>query len=137
MKSTKETLKAIKEIEKKVAKVCDASNDIVNDEITGLAYPKKTTKKKSRKIEINLKFGLTEPSLKYQLNKQGFELDDYFLFKVEELKFNLHSLNQDGILTVKQLLKCFHKLNNNISEKVVASQLKEGEIAKHVKTIIG
>jgi hypothetical protein len=55
---------------------------------------------------------------------------------VEELKFNIHTLNQDGILTDKQLRKCFHKLNNKISVKVVTSQLKEGEIAKHIKTII-
>jgi len=135
MKPTKKQLKEIQEIEKKVSSVCDNTDEIF-DEITRMVYPKKTTEKKSRKIEINLKFGLTEASLKYQLNKQGFELDDYFLFKVEELKFNLHSLNQDGILTVKQLLKCFHKLNNKISEKVVASQLKEGEKAKHIKTII-
>jgi len=135
MKPTKKQLKEIQEIEKKVSSVCDNTDEIF-DEITGMVYPKKTTEKKSRKIEINLKFGLTEASLKYQLNKQGFELDDYFLFKVEELRFNLHSLNQDGILTVKQLLKCFHKLNNKISEKVVASQLKEGEKAKHIKTII-
>lgn len=136
MKPTKKTLKAIQEIEKKVASVCD-NTDEVFDEITGMIYPKKTTEKKSRKIEINLNFGLTEASLKWQLNKQGFELDDFFLFKVEELKFNIHTLNQDGILTEKQLWKCFHKLNNKISVKVVASQLKEGEIAKHIKTIIG
>lgn len=43
MKPTKKQLKEIEEIEKRVAKVCD-TNDSVVDEITGIAYPKKITK---------------------------------------------------------------------------------------------
>jgi hypothetical protein len=138
MKPTKKTLEAIKEIEKKVAKVCDASNnDIVNDEITGLPYPKKTTEKKSKEISVNLNFGYNSASLKWQLNKQGFELSDKFLFKADKIRYDLHSLRKVGILSNKQLWKCFRRLSDKICKKVVDSQLKEGEIAKHIKTTIG
>ena len=42
MKPTKEQLKEIEQIEKKVANVCDTNNGVV-DELTGITYPKKTT----------------------------------------------------------------------------------------------
>lgn len=92
--------------------------------------------KKSRKIEIALSFKQDSASLKFQLNKQGFELHDSFLHRAEEFKFNLHSLNQVGILTDKQLLKCFKRFYKEICKKIIISQLKEGEKAKHIKTII-
>lgn len=40
MKPTKKQLKEIQEIEKKVANICDANDEVV-DEITGIVYPKK------------------------------------------------------------------------------------------------
>jgi hypothetical protein len=155
MKLTKKQLEEIKAIEEKVAQVCDA----INDEITGIPYPKKTTEvtsddngviinketgephfselsseKKSREIEITFNFGENCASLKWQLNKQGFELSDEFMLKVECIKYNLHSLRKFGILTDKQLWKSFDKLHQKICKKVIDTQLKEGEISKHIET---
>jgi hypothetical protein len=44
MKLTKKQIQEIKEIEKKVAQVCDAKkSEVVFDEITGIPYPTKKT----------------------------------------------------------------------------------------------
>lgn len=136
MKPTKKQLQEIQDIEKKVASVFDNTDEIF-DEITGMVYPKKTTEKKSRQIEIKLSFAYNSASLKFQLNKQGLELSDEYLLRAEAIKFDLHNLSRVGILTEKQLWKCFTRLSKKICKKVVNSQLKDGEIAKHVETIKG
>jgi hypothetical protein len=158
MKPTKKQLKEIQDIEKKVSSVCD-NTDGIFDEITGIIYPKKTTEvtrddngviinketgethfselsaeKKSREIVINLSFGENCESLKSQLNKQGFELSDKFMLKSEQIRYDLHSLRKVGILTNKQLWKSFNKLHQKICEKVIDTQLKEGEKSELVET---
>ena len=152
MKPTKKTVKAIKEIEKKVASVCN-TNDGVVDEITGMVYPKKTIEvtrnddgvivnketgephfPKSRQIEVKLSFGTSAPSLKHQLEEQGFTLSKGFLKDAENIRIDLFGLNQAGILSSKQLWKCFNKLSKVISKMVVNSQIKDGELARHIET---
>jgi hypothetical protein len=144
MKPTKKQLKEIQEIEKKVSEVCDTKKTIEvtkNDE--GVIVNKETgephflKEKKSRDISIHLDFGYNSASLKFQLNKQGFEFSDKFMFKADEIRYDLHSLRKVGILSDKQLWKCFNRLSDKICKKVVAKQLKEGEIAIHKETIIG
>jgi hypothetical protein len=179
MKLTKKQLEEIKEIEKKVAEVCDSKTiaeialenkgAIVNKK-TGKVYSKKTTEvtlndkgviinketgkphfgdvdidemskmvkeKKSREIEVTLSYGKNCESLKSQLNEQGFVLSDKYMYKAEITKYYLHSLKEFGILTNKELWKYFNKLHKNISQKVIDTQIKEGEIAKHIATTIG
>jgi hypothetical protein len=147
--------KQIQDIEKKVAQVCD----FINDEITGIPYPKKKTEvtrddngviinketgephfselsseKKSREIEITFSFGENCASLKWQLNKQGFELSDKFMLKAEQIRYDLHSLRKVGILTNKQLWKSFDKLHQKICKKVIDTQLEEGEKSELIET---
>ena len=152
MKPTKKQLQEIKEIEKKVAQVCDA----INDEITGIPYPKKTTEvtrdennviinkesgephfPSSREIEIKLSFGENSPRLKYQLQEQGFTLPKKILKDAETIRIDLLALNQAGILSSKQLWKCFKKFSKQISKMVVNAEIKDGEIATHLETKIG
>jgi hypothetical protein len=152
MKPTKKTLQAIKEIEKKVASVCN-TNDGVVDEITGIVYPKKTTKvttddtnvivskenqepnlPSSRQIEIKLSFGKSSPSLINQLEEKGFKLPKGVSEDAQTIRLDLLALKEVGILSNKQLWKCFKKLSKQISKMVVNSQIKEGEIATHIKT---
>lgn len=162
-------LKEIQEVEKKVAQVCD-DNDSIIDEITGIAYPKKTTEvtindkgvivnketgnphfekshidilnqimppKKSRDVSVSLTFGKRQPylTLEEQIEQQGFNLPLGFITDSEKIRNELHGLNEAGILNSKQLLKCFKKLSIVISKKVIDSELKDGELAVHKKTI--
>jgi hypothetical protein len=115
MKPTKETLEAIKEIEKKVAEVCD--------------------EKKSREVEVKLSFGECATSLKYQLKQQGFKILKDDILIAEKVRVDLLALHEIDILSSKQLWKCFSKLSKQISKRVVESTIKEGEIATHIKTI--
>jgi hypothetical protein len=162
MKPTKKQLKEIQKIEKEVAKTCNV-NDSIIDEITGISYPKKTTKvtindngiivnketgephfskdsklKKSRDVSISLVFGKKQPilSLKKQIELQGFKISEGFLIDSESIRNELHALNEAGILNSKQLLKCFKKLSNVICKKIIDSEIKEGEVAFHKKTFI-
>jgi hypothetical protein len=160
MKPTKKQLKEIQEIEKKVANVCDA-NDGVVDETTGLVYPKKTIEdtlketgkphfgaididkmkkiveeKKSKEIAINLSFGLSSPTLKKQLKNQGFKVSDAFIQKAEIIRYDLHCLNEVGILKDKELLKCFKRLNKTICKKILKPLLKDGEKAILTKDLL-
>jgi hypothetical protein len=136
MKPKKKTLEAIKEIEKKVSEVC-YTNDGVVDEITGMVYPKKTIKESNlREVIVKLSFGECSPSLKYQLQEQGFTLRKEVVKDAENIRMDLFALNQTGILSSKQLLKCFKKLSKQISKMVASSKLKDDEIATHIKTII-
>lgn len=133
MKPTKKTLEAIKEIEKKVAKVCDVNDGLV-DEITGITYPKTTTRASTNKeITINLNFGLLSPTLKKQIQNQGFKISNNYIKRAEAIRDDLNSLNTVGILKDKQLFKCFKRLNKTICKKIVASELKDGEIAVRKK----
>jgi hypothetical protein len=91
-------------------------------------------KKKSRQIEVKLSFGTSAPSLKHQLEEQGFTLSKGFLKDADIIRVDLLALNQAGILNGKQLWKCFNKLSKQISKMVVNSQIKDGEIARHIET---
>lgn len=164
--TTKKQLKEIAKVEKKVSKVCDAKKGgVIFDEVTGIPYveseikPKKTVEvtrnddgviinketgkphfsneKKSRDIAIALSFGKPSPTLKEQLKKQGFKISNGILKDAEQIRNDLHFLRKVGILSDKQLWKCFDRLSDKICKKVVAKQLKEGEIAIHKETIIG
>lgn len=157
MKTTKKQLKVIKEIEKRVANVCDAINGVVN-ETTRLVYPKKTTEvtlndkgviinketgkphfqelmkqisseKKSNNIEITISFGTSYPSLKKQLKKQGFKISDFFIKRCEKVRYELNFLKRIGILKDKELVKCFKRLNKEMCKKILYSKLKDGEKA--------
>lgn len=135
MRPTKKTLEAIKEIEKKVAEVCDKYDGVV-DEITGIVYPKtKSEESTSRKVEVKLSFGECAPSLKYQLEQQNFQIDKKLIKDFERARLELLALHEINILSSKQLFKCFLKLSKQISKMVVESTIKDGEIATHIKTI--
>ncbi len=164
--TTKKQLKEIAKVEKKVSKVCDAKKGgVIFDEVTGIPYveseikPKKTVEvtrnddgviinketgkphfsneKKSRDIAIALGFGKPSPTLKEQLKKQGFKISNGILKDAEQIRNDLHSLRKVGILSDKQLWKCFNRLSKKICKVIVASELKDGEIATHKETIIG
>ena len=166
MKTTKKQLKEIAKVEKKVSKVCDAKKGgVIFDEVTGIPYveseikPKKTVEvtrnddgviinketgkphfsneKKSRDIAIALGFGKSAPTLKSQIEKQGFKISRGFLNDVEQIRNNLHDLNECGIIKQKKLWKCFNRLSKKICKVIVASELKDGEKAIHKETIIG
>jgi hypothetical protein len=147
MKPTKEQLKEIQEIEKKVANVCDTKNGVV-DELTGITYPKKTIevtrnengvivnretgkphfkklKNISEEISINLNFALSSPTLKKQLKNQGFKVSNKFIEKAEEIRYDLHCLNEVNILKEKELIKCFKRLNKTICKRIISSELKD------------
>jgi len=138
MKPTKKTLEAIKVVEKKVAKVCDAKKTVdvtIND--NGVIVNKETGEphfQKSREIGVALSFGTSAPKIKHQLEKQGYMLPKDFLEGAETVRIDLLSLNDVGILNNKQLFKCFKKLGKKISAIVAKSELKDGEIARHIKT---
>ena len=141
MKTTKKQLKEIQEIEKMVAEVCDAKkttevtrdeNNVITDKETGEPhFPS------SREIEIKLSFGENSPRLKYQLKEHGFTLPKKILKDAETIRIDLLALNQAGILSSKQLWKCFKKLSKQISKMVVNAEIKDGEIATHLETKIG
>ena len=92
--------------------------------------------KESKKIAINLSFGTSSPSLKKQLENQGFKISDYFIERCEKVIDDLHSLKNIGILKDKELVKCFKRLKKEICIKVLYSELKDGERAILKKTII-
>ena len=133
MKPTKKQLKEIKEIEKKVANVCDA-NDSVVDEITGIPYPTNNIENtKNKEIVINLSFGTNCPSLKKQIKKQGFEISNDYIERAEAIRYDLNSLNTVGIIKDKELFKCFERLNKKICKKMLEPLLKDGEKAIRIK----
>jgi len=146
MKPTKKQLESIKEIEKKVSEVCDTKktvevtrNDdgvIINKE-TGKPHFPELLKKKSRDIAISLGFGKISPSLKLQIEKQGFKISRGIINDAEQIRNDLHDLNECGILKNKELVKCFERLSKKICKVIVASELKDGEKAIHKETIIG
>lgn len=140
MKPTKKTVKAIQEIEKMVAEVCDAKKTIeVTRNDDGVIVNKETGEPhfpKSREIEVKLSFGTSAPSLKHQLEEQGFTLPKGVLKDAQNIRIDLLALNQAGILSSKQLWKCFKKLSKQISKMVVNAEIKDGEIATHLETKI-
>lgn len=166
MKTTNKQLNEIKEVEKRVAEVCGTEKrKVIFDEVTGIPYaeseikPKKTVevtknddgvivnketgkphfskKKKSRNIEISLGFGKSAPTLKIQIEKQGFKISKGIIKDAEQIRNDLHDLNEVGILKEKELMKCFKRLSKKICKVIVDSEIKEGEIAIHKETIIG
>jgi hypothetical protein len=146
MKPTKKQLKEIQEIEKKVSEVCDTKktievtrNDdgvIINKE-TGKPHFPELLEKKLRDIAIALSFGKISPSLKNQIEKQGFKISRGIINDAEQIRNDLHDLNECGILKNKELIKCFERLSKKICKVIVASELKDGEKAIHKETIIG
>jgi hypothetical protein len=145
MKTTKKQLKEIKEIEKKVAKVCDTKKTVeVTKNDDGIIINKETGKphfpeleKKSRDIAIALSFGQSAPTIKEQLKTQGFKIFKGVVIDAELIRTDLHDLHRIGILNRKELFKCFKRLSKKICEKIVHSELKDGEVAVHKETIIG
>ena len=166
MKLTKKQLQEIKEVEKKVAEVCgNLKGKVIFDEVTGIPYaeseikPKKTVEvtrnndgvivnketgephfskeKKLRNIEISLGFGKSAPTLKVQIEKQGFKISKGIIKDAEQIRNDLHDLNEVGILKEKELMKCFKRLSKKICKVIVDSEIKEGEIAIHKEIIIG
>lgn len=145
MKTTKKQLKEIQEIEKKVAKVCDVKKTTeVTRNDDGVIINKETDKphfeeleKKSRDIAIALGFGKSAPSLKSQIEQQGFKISRGIINDAEQIRNDLHDLNECGILKNKELFKCFDRLSKKICKVIVASELKDGEKAIHKETIIG
>lgn len=166
MKTTKKQLQEIKEVEKIVAEVCGTEKSkVIFDEVTGIPYaeseikPKKIVEvtrnddgvivnketgkphfpkeKKSRNIEISLGFGKSAPTLKVQIEKQGFKISKGIINYAEQIRNDLHDLNEVGIIKQKELWKCFSRLNKKICKVIVDSELKDGEKAIHKETIIG
>jgi hypothetical protein len=146
MKTTKKQLNEIKEIEKKVAKVCDTKkttevtrNDegvIINKE-TGKPHFPELLEKKSTDIAIALGFGRSAPKIKQQLKTQGFKTFQGIIIDAELIRTDLHGLHRIGILKEKELWKCFNRLSKKICKVIVDSEPKDGEIAVHKETIIG
>lgn len=93
--------------------------------------------KKSRDISIALGFGESAPTLKIQIEKQGFKISKGIIEDAEEIRTDLHALKKVGILKNKELLKCFKRLSKKICKVIVNSEIKDGEVATHTKTIVG
>jgi hypothetical protein len=140
MKPTKRQLEAIQEIEKKVSEVCDAKktievtrNDdgvIINKE-TGKPHFQELYEKLSdnvREVEIVLHYGYDAPSLKTQINKQGYKVDMKLIVESELVKNQILSLEAIGILTKKQSEKAFQKLNDHIGDTITNSLSKKTAI---------
>ena len=85
--------------------------------------------KESKKIAINLSFGLSSPTLKKQIKNQGFEISNDYIERAEAIRYDLNSLNTVGIIKDKELFKCFKRLNKKICKKILEPLLKDGEIA--------
>jgi len=138
MKTTKKQLKEIQEIEKKVVEVTRDDNGTIINKQTGEPHFKELyPEKKSREVEVKFSFGECAPKLKYQLQQQGFEIPKGIIKDAEKVRVDLLALHEINILSSKQLWKCFKKLSKQISRVVVELQIKDGEIAKHIKTIKG
>jgi hypothetical protein len=115
--SSEKQQEEIKEIEKKVSEVCDTT----------------PAEQDNNEINISLIYDLHHPSLKEQVQEQGFVIDSVFMDNADEIKRDLHSLKRVGILSEKQLYKCFKKMHKAICGKILKSVLKEGERAIEVK----
>jgi hypothetical protein len=97
----------------------------------------KEKQKKSRDISIALGFGKNAPSLKSQIEQQGFKISRGIINDAEQIRNDLHDLNECGILKQKELWKCFKRLSKKICKVIIDSEIKVGEIAVHKQTIIG
>jgi hypothetical protein len=129
MKLTKKQLKQISQAKQNPYGVVD--------EITGITYPTNNTSNQTstnKEITISLSFGNASPTLKEQIENQGFKLSDQRLDEAEKIMFDLHCLNKSGILKVKDLHKCFKRLNKKLCKIILAPLLKEGERAILIKT---
>lgn len=116
--SSEKQQEEIKEIEKKVSEVCDT---------------KPAEEQEKEEINISLTYDLGYPSLKEQVQEQGFLVDSQFMDNADEIKLDLHSLKRVGILSERQLYKCLKRLHKAICGKILKSVLKEGERAIEVK----
>ena len=90
--------------------------------------------KTSREVEIILSFGKSAKSFKIQLKEQGFELPKEILKELEDIRIHLLAFKDIGILSQKQLIKCFKKLIKKISKMIVDRLIDETETAKHLGT---
>ena len=146
MKTTKKQLKEIQQIEKEVSKVCDVKettqvtkddNGIVINKETGEPHFSENSKSNnSRDIEITLCFGLNAPKISVQLKEQGYKISKHITNIAEKVRVDLLALNEIGVLSDKQLIKCFRKFSTQITSRVVNSIIKDSEIAIHKKTIL-
>ena len=106
MKLTKKQLKEISQAKQ------NPTYGVV-DEITGITYPTKNTSTQTstnKEITISLSFGTSSPTLKEQIENQGFKLSDQRLEEAEQIMFNLHCLNKSGILKEIPTWLCAAKL---------------------------
>lgn len=127
---------------KKTTEVTLNDNGVIINKETGKPHfgaididemKKMVEEKKSKEIAINLSFGLSSPTLKKQIKNQGFKVSNLFIQKAEVIRYDLHCLNEVGVLKDKELLKCFKRLNKTICKKILKPLLKDGEKAIRIK----
>ena len=134
-KLTKQQQKALKEIEKKVADVCDKKNDenIIDDQ-TGIAYLESQIKSnQGRDIVITISFDDSSLPIDEQLLIQGFELRKKEIDKIEQIRYDLLSLEKIGVLKEKESRKCFKRLYKMICNLILKRLINDDEIAIPLK----
>jgi hypothetical protein len=122
---------------KKTIEVTRNDDGLIINKETGKPHFPELLEKKSRDIAIALSFGKSAPTLKIQIEKQGFKISKGILKDAEQIRNDLHALKEVGILKNKDLLQCFKRLSKKICKVIVDSEIKDGEIAVHKETIIG
>ena len=122
---------------KKTIEVTRNDDGLIINKETGKPHFPELLEKKSRDIEISLSFGKSAPTLKIQIEKQGFKIPKGILKDAEQIRNDLHDLKEVGILKNKELMNCFERLSKKICKVIVDFEIKEGEIAIHKETIIG
>lgn len=94
--------------------------------------PKKVDSKKVKEdISIQVNYGENSPSIKKQLTAQGFKFNKELIKGCEAIRIDLLDLADIDILTKKQVLKAFAKLNTVISENVIQTTF-----GKDVKSVL-
>lgn len=94
--------------------------------------PKEVDSKKVKEdIAIQVNYGKNSPSIKKQLTAQGFKFNKELIKGCEEIRVDLLALADIDILTKKQVLKAFAKLNTVISENVIQTTF-----GKDVKSVL-
>lgn len=93
--------------------------------------PSALRKKVKEDIAIQVNYGENSPSIKKQLTAQGFKFNKELIKGCEEIRVDLLALADIDILTKKQVLKAFAKLNTVISENVIQTTF-----GKDVKSVL-
>lgn len=126
----------ITDFRKKTTEVTKNDEGVIVNKETGKPLFEELLEKKSRDINISLTFGTSAPTLETQLKLQGFKISKRHIEQAEIVRTDLLALNYVKILSEKQLIKCFQKLHNQISKKVIDSLIKDGETAIYLGTEI-